>query len=1026
MPRNTVSIVDQVGMFTTFERPVCEVEVGDGSILYALRQWRGPEFCEFEGPTVVFHNGEPTLRSSWSTPGVVKEGDLLNIIPLPAAQAIVVIFYVVMIAAVAYAVYVSSKAPKLQSPGEAPQADPIYSLGAEKNTSKLGQPIEVGYGRNRIYPSYAARPFNRYIDGEQYLYQLFCIGQGSYDVHGVYIEDSVIEGFRDVTYQIYPPGQQASLFPDNVVTAVEVANLELFGTNETLHTTYGPYTLNPPGTVTDLIEVDIALPNGLYKLDNEGNVKDLSVSMRFEVRMLDDLDQPISDWTYFDQRTLTYRSVNPVRLTISHSVVAGRYQIRGLRTNAKDTSSRAANTLTWETARAFLPNTRDYGDVTLLAVAMKATNNLNSNSQNRVNVVCTRRIPVWDGSKWVTRASRSVMWAAADVLRSQYGARLTQQYLDLPKMRQIDQLLAARGDFFDYVFTQKTTIWEALRTITQVGRVEPLLLGPKFTFTRDEPKTVPVGVFTPDNIVEGTFEWDIEYFDPLEYDSVEVTYIDTTTWKEMVVMCVPPGSNGVNPQRIKLHGVSDRAQAYHEGMFRALANLRRRETISFTTGMEGVIPLRGDLVAVSFDLPSWGRSGVLFDIGLDNRTLYLDDDMDWVPGITYHMLLRLDDGSAFGPFPVTKGTVSRTAIAATNINPAMFSDVVGREPILYLFGPVDRTSRLCLVQEAQPQGGERVLIKAINYDNAVYNFDNAAPPAVDAGSVPPKVPDLPEVPYLTALPVPGNLRQVMASWGVALGARSYVLQKSLDGNSWSTVVTTVSNNFTLDVDPGELFLRVCAINVGAGEWVVWNGTVGVPSTVPSVVPGLALAYPFTGLQASLQWSSVYEAEFYRVRVYDEWDDLLMTATTEATSFVFDFNDAYGRNIVRRRYRFRVVGVNGLGESPVPSTIEAYNPPPPKITSASVVATGETSTEVTYRGSWNRVTGTDIKGYLVWASPTPGFTPSGSNLVFNGLATAVDIKVPKNQDGSVPVYYWRVAAVDYWGDEYTPSDEMSTV
>lgn len=1022
--KSKAHIIEQANVFSLAERTEVAVAVGTGTVREALREWKGAGFQEFAHPAVLLVDGTPVLRERWDEPGLVREGSTINVMALPAAPALSYVFYAVLIVSVAYSVYVAQKAAKRRNPADLPQADPIYTLGAEKNSAKLGQPIEVAYGRNRIYPSFAARPFNRYIDGEQYLYQLFCIGQGDFQVEGVYIEDTLIDNFRDVTHQVYAPGQQATLFPDNVVTAVEVSNLEMFGTNESQHVTYGPYTLNPRGTVTNLIEVDITLPNGLYRLTDEGDVSDLSLSYLFEIRQVDDNDQPITDWTHFDSATLTYRSVNPIRLTKSHDVSPGRYQLRGRRTSQKDNSSRAANTLIWESARAFLPSTRNYGNVTLLAVAMKATNNLNDNSQNRVNVVCTRKIPVWNGSTWSVRATRSAIWAFADIVRAHYGARLTQQYLDLPKMLQLDQLLASRGDYFDYVFTQKTTIWEALGTAALVGRCEPLLLGPKFTIVRDEPKVVPVGVFTPDNIVEGSFEWDIEYFDPLEHDSVEVTYIDVTTWKEMVVRCVPPGSPGTNPEKWRLHGCANRTSAYREGMYRAMTSLKRRETVTFTTGLEGVIPLRGDLIAVSYDLPNWGSAGTLQDLGLDNRTLYLDNAMTWVPGVTYSMLLRLDDGSGYGPFTVTRGANNAVAVAGSDIDASMFSKAVGREPILYLFGPVDKVFKTCLVREVQPQGGEHVTVRAVNYDPSVFDYDEAVAPPVDGGQVPPKVPDLPEVPYIQANPVPTNLRQVMAVWGVALGAKTYLLQKSLDGVSWSDVVVTASTSFTIDVEPGELFLRVSGINVGAGPFAYWSGTVGIPTSKPSNVPSVALSYPFTGMQAVFRWPSVFGADYYRVRVYDEWDDLLFVTTSDVTSFTLDYNDVYARNVVRRTYKVKVVAVNELGESDVPAEVVATNPIPAKPQNLGVVVVGDTAADITYRGSWTPVQGTDIRAYIVWASPIAGFTPSGANKIFEGLATAIDIKVPKS-GGAVPLYYWRVAAVDYWGDEYTISDQATT-
>lgn len=59
---------------------------------------------------------------------------------------------------------------------------PTYSLQAQGNQARLGNPIPVIYGRHLVYPDFASQPYYEYIDNEQYVYQLHCIGQGEYDI----------------------------------------------------------------------------------------------------------------------------------------------------------------------------------------------------------------------------------------------------------------------------------------------------------------------------------------------------------------------------------------------------------------------------------------------------------------------------------------------------------------------------------------------------------------------------------------------------------------------------------------------------------------------------------------------------------------------------------------------------------------------------------------------------------------------------------------------------------------------------
>ena len=96
-------------------------------------------------------------------------------------------------------------------------------MQAQGNEARLGNPIPVIYGRHLIYPDFASQPHYRYINDEQYVYQLHCIGQGEYDIEQIRIEDTPISSFSEITYQIIPPGEKNTLFRDDVVTSAEVA-----------------------------------------------------------------------------------------------------------------------------------------------------------------------------------------------------------------------------------------------------------------------------------------------------------------------------------------------------------------------------------------------------------------------------------------------------------------------------------------------------------------------------------------------------------------------------------------------------------------------------------------------------------------------------------------------------------------------------------------------------------------------------------------------------------------------------------
>ncbi|NBX77500.1 MAG: phage tail protein, partial [Proteobacteria bacterium] len=54
--------------------------------------------------------------------------------------------------------------------GSAPS--PTYSLQAQGNQARLGEPIPVVYGRHIVYPDFAATPYAEYVGNDQFLFQL--------------------------------------------------------------------------------------------------------------------------------------------------------------------------------------------------------------------------------------------------------------------------------------------------------------------------------------------------------------------------------------------------------------------------------------------------------------------------------------------------------------------------------------------------------------------------------------------------------------------------------------------------------------------------------------------------------------------------------------------------------------------------------------------------------------------------------------------------------------------------------------
>jgi hypothetical protein len=980
-----------------------------------------PGFREFTHPTICLVNGEPLLRAQWGA-YVVLPADVVNFVVLPGDP--VTLFWVFVAVVVVSAVVIVATMPKPRTPSELPEADPVYNLKGQRNQVRLGNPIEVPYGRCRLFPSYAARSYNKYIGNEQYQYQLFCLGQGYYEVEELRIEDTPIDNFQDIEYAFYEPGQPAVLFPDNVVTSDEVSGIEMPGTNEPEYEGFiGGFVLNPAFTLANTLEVDLVMPQGLYRMNDDGTLASKTVTAVFEYRPVDGAGAPTGDWATLIEFRRTMSTSTPQRLTLSAPVAPGRYEIRGRRSNAKDTSTRAAHTLVWDAARAFLPSTKNYGDVTILAVVARATNNLNDRASNRINCFATRKLRTWDkvAQEWTARvATRSICWAAVDLFQSAYGGKLTDDTkLELDSLADLDAIYASQGRYFDFVFDQKTTVWEAARTIGRVGRALPMLNGTRISLLRDSAKNLPTAVFSQENILKNSFQLQIKLPNVDEHDSVEVEYVDPATWKQEVVLCTLEGGTTNNPEKVQLLGCTSRDWAYREGLYIRAQRRYLRENVTFRTGMEGHIPSYGDLIAVSHDLPRWGSAGLLEAI--DGNTLALSEPVTFTTG-THYIVLRKKNGDVAGPFIVTAGADAFHVVAATSVGSDYFFDDEHERP-MFLFG-AGTWGKLMTVVGLDPIDDEAVEVQAVNYDARLFSFDGLTAPPLYSPALPPGIPALPAVTGLEVESMPDTVQQVLASWAPALGAQYYLVQTSSNGTDWTILGTTTATSQIIAVEGAHLWVRVAGVNLGAGPWATWDGGVGEATTIPGNVTGLQLQAPFTGTFAKIQWVSQALASSYEVKVYQDGGATLMrTVSTYDPTYTYVNENAEEDGTIKRDLRFTVRAQNSLGYSETAAVLDVSNPVPAAPSSPASSVSADEPTRMRYQLSWDPVPDVDVRFYRLWGSAVSGFTPGPGNLILEALVDGAIVEVPK-VSGSHPPYYWRVAAVDVWGEEANPTAEQT--
>ena len=807
------------------------------------------------------------------------------------------------------AVLPAPRLPSSQQATALAAPSPTYTLQAQGNAARLEAAIPEHFGRHIAYPDFAAQPYSEYAGNEQYLYQLLCIGRGQYEVEALRVEDTDIAAFDDITWELVPPGGTLTLFPAAVITSAEVAGQTLSctaatysqsGTTVTVTlaghglgigksvyldvssgtlaagtytitsapdadtfvctagasaTTSGACTVAPwlggfvacaAGTQANALAVDYVLPLGLYQVSGSGALASISLSAEAQARLVDDDGAPAGSWVSLGVTTYSGATTTPQRYSERTALPDGRYEVRARRVDAEQTASGTGHQLAWGGLRAYLPDTRDFGDVTLLAMRLRASNNLTLQASRKINVIATRCLPVWDGSAWSAPVpTRSIAWAFA------YAARQVGQpdsQIDLAGLLALDAVWAERGDTFDARFDAFLGFWEAASKIAAAGRAKPYMQGGLLRLHRDQAQTVPVALFSMRNIVRGSFK--LQYLTPTEdtADAVRVAYFNSGRWATSRVTAALPDSAAEQPSKVELFGVVQREQAWREGMYLAACNRYRRRLVRFTTEMEGFIPSFGDLIAIQHDMPAWGQQAEAVAWTPGTRTLRVSEPLTWGTG-THYLGLRTATGGVDGPHVVTAGADAYTVVLAADpgITPATGGQA---ERTHVVFGWANTWRQPAILLKATPRGA-LVDIEAVAEDDAVHTADSGSPvpsvPSSQLGNFSPA----PVVQGLSAVASVDAPERMLITWQPSAWAQYYLVEQSSGDGVWTRTAEPSTNNITAIALYGTAtVVRVAAVGLARGPWAQVN----YADAADLMWTGSDADLMWTGADSDLLWS----------------------------------------------------------------------------------------------------------------------------------------------------------------------------
>ncbi|MEI7177142.1 host specificity factor TipJ family phage tail protein [Pectobacterium carotovorum] len=478
----------------------------------------------------------------------------------------------------------------------------------------------------------------------------------------------------------------------------------------------GPYMACPDSEVTDRFEINLAFTSGLCSYDNKGNKGGAGVTVAIQWRIAGD-----DDWS---ERIIHYSDASEDAIGFTEVFDAGtpgQIEVRVRRTTATAGGS-TRDLVYWQALRSKLSKRpTSYADVTTIALTVRTGNRIAAQSDRRINVIATRD---YDGY-----TNRSISGALLHVLTS---LGFTDEQIDTDAITELEtNYWTARGETFDFATSDSVTALEILQTISNAGNSYFLLSDGLASVGREGIKPW-TGIITPQEMTE-PMQTAFSAPSSDDYDGVDVTYINGTTWAEETVQCRT--SDNPTPSKVEdytLDGVLTSDRAYQIGMRRLMKHLNQRLTHTTTTEMDALCYNMGDRIVLTDDIPGTTTTSCLIE-GMEYDAsvimLRVSEPLDWTLD-NPRCLIRFQDGSASAlltPTQIDEYTLS--VPYSIGLHPEDWEmDNPSIEPPRLVFCDSSRVGYDAIVSDITPNSDGTCQVSAMEYRASFYDHDDAVYP----------------------------------------------------------------------------------------------------------------------------------------------------------------------------------------------------------------------------------------------------------------------------------------------------------
>lgn len=473
----------------------------------------------------------------------------------------------------------------------------------------------------------------------------------------------------------------------------------------------GPFLACPRSEVTAVIEFDVFCPRGIGTINEDGSISYRERTIEMQYRNYGD-----TIWisTFHTVGGATRDQLGRTFFVPLGSAILPEVRVRRL--EEEDTSTQSLDEIQWYGLRSRLVAPSSYAGISTLAVTIEGSDLIASQSENQINIVETRKL---NGT-----ATRSIAEYARYVMND---IGLTIDDIDEVEFDRLATLWDSRGDYYDFVHAEPSTVNATIDQILRAGHAEKTINDARITPVRDEPRSTFEQMYTPQNMTGEGLTQTVAAIRPDDVDGVDIDFVNEETWVRETVECRLPGDAGFRPEKITLDGVTSRRNAWRIGMKMRAAMRYRRKTFEFGTELDALNSNYWSYCALADDVPGYTSSGIIEAVEIDGSEVHVStsEPLEWQDGETHLIAWREPDGTLSGPYTATRGDDDQHVIYTGDAPTVDYSQELPH----YMFGVSQTFSYPVLISSIEPQGFDAVSVQAVNYDSRVYDYDNSEPPA---------------------------------------------------------------------------------------------------------------------------------------------------------------------------------------------------------------------------------------------------------------------------------------------------------